>query len=88
MTLNHDIEENQCPYDTRLCRLVMGESITLWNSSWLKTELTQDFPLTSVVNAETVKRVGPIITFKEMRAYEELLDIDFDMDIEKLIDKL
>ena len=40
------------------------------------------------MNAETVKKVGPIITFREVRAYEELLNIDFDTDIENLIDKL
>lgn len=78
MTLTHDIEENRCPYDTRLCRLVMGENITLWNNSWLKPELTKAFPQSSVVNAGTLKKVGDIITFRERRAYEELMGYDND----------
>lgn len=78
MTLTHDIEENRCPYDTRLCRIVMGENITIWNNCWLKPELTKKFPQSSVVNAETLKKVGDIITFRERRAYEELMEYDKD----------
>lgn len=72
MTYRRDKQTGECPYDARLCRVVMGEDLPLWNNSWLVSELTAQFPQQSVVNQETLAKVTPIITFREARAYEEM----------------
>lgn len=72
ITFQRDKKQRKCPYDMRLCRLVMGEKVELWNNSWLKPALIARLPLTSIVDNETLKKVTPVITFRETRAYEEL----------------
>ena len=57
------------PYDVNLCKLVMGESILLWNNDWLKGKLLEDFPQDSVVDKNMLKNVGSIIIFRETRVY-------------------
>ncbi len=74
MTYSQDVSNGVSPYDTRLCRLVMGEQVQLWDNSWLKEELTISFPQSSVVHADTLAKVTPIITFRETRAYTEGYD--------------
>ena len=78
MTLKQDRIDKKCPYDSHLCRLAMREEIALWNNSWLKEEFTDKFPQASVVNEETVKKVGPVIKIREVRTYEELMNSNFD----------
>lgn len=72
MTYRRDKQTGGCPYDARLCRVVMGEDLSLWNNSWLHSDLSSGFPQSSIVNQETLAKVTPIITFKEIRAYNEL----------------
>jgi hypothetical protein len=74
---------NACPYRVRLCKVVMGEHIELWNNSWLKDNLIEDLPMSSIVNAETLNKVTPVITFRETRAYyDSTIDDDFDFDFD------
>lgn len=72
MTYQADKHAHKCPYSARLCKVVMGDKHDLWNNSWLKPELTQDFDQSSIVNQETLVKVTPIITFRERRQYEML----------------
>ena len=72
MTYRRDKQTGECPYDARLCRVVMGEDLPLWNTSWLAPDLTDQFPQQSIVNKETLAKVTPIITFRETRRYEEI----------------
>ena len=72
MTYRYDKKEGNIPYDARLCHVVMGEDIQLWNNSWLKPELTNNFPQCSIVNQGTLAKVTPVITFREIRAYYNL----------------
>ena len=56
----------------RLCQLVAGnKSVHLWNNEWLKSDLTHNLPYDSIVNKDTLKKVTPIIVFRETRAYNE-----------------
>ncbi len=66
---NNDIDR----YDVRLCQLVMGNNeVSLWNNEWLKPKYHKDFPQDSIVNAETLQKVTPVITFRERRVYDEM----------------
>lgn len=76
MTYSQDVRNEVSPYDVRLCKVVMGEDVQIWNNSWLKEELIKDFPLTSVTNKETLAKVTPIITFRETRNYIEAIEDD------------
>lgn len=77
MTYSYDVAHNDSSkYDVRLCKIVMGEAVDLWNNSWLKPELLKGFSKTSVVNKKTLGKVTPVITFRERRQYWEGLDDD------------
>lgn len=47
------------------------KSELLWNNDWLKAKLTTNIPYDSVVSGETLKKVTPVITFRETRRYED-----------------
>ena len=69
----------------RLCKVVMGEDVQLWNNGWLNCDLTKDFPQSSVVDEETLAKVTPVITFRETRIYTEYLGIDLGSLMDKSI---
>lgn len=73
MTYTQDKQNNRCDrYNIRLCQVVMGEhTMPLWNNSWLKEDIIKQFPYDSIVDKETLKKVTPVITFRERRAYDE-----------------
>lgn len=77
MTYNQDIEKKASPYDFVLCKLVMGESVELWNNSWLKDNLAENLPIESIIDKKVLSKVTPVITFRETRKYSELVDIEF-----------
>lgn len=73
MTYTHDKKQGTSPYTLRLCQLVAGKAVEpLWNNDWLKAELTTNLPYDSIVDAKTLKKVTPVITFRETRRYTEL----------------
>ena len=47
-----------------------------WNNGWLKPEYTRSLPYDSIVNQETLKKVTPVIMFRETRAYNDSLYAD------------
>lgn len=79
ITYHRDKEQNKCPYDMLLCRLVMGEEVELWNNSWLKPELADKLPVASVVDGEALKNAGPVIKFRETGLYNDLQVLDDDL---------
>lgn len=74
ITYTQDKESGESPYTMRLCRLVMGGcEEPLWNNTWLKPALCDTLPYDSIVSAETLKMVTPVIMFRETRAYIDML---------------
>jgi len=73
ITYQKDKKEKKSPYDMRLCRLVAGDkSVELWNNSWLNPKMTKKLPYKSIVNQEVLKKITPVITFRETRAYYDV----------------
>ena len=73
ITYQKDKKNGVSPYTLRLCQLVAGrQAEPLWNNEWLKPELLTNIPYDSVVDRETLKKVTPVITFRERRKYNEL----------------
>lgn len=73
MNYTQDKKQGTSAYTLRLCQLVAGKAVApLWNNDWLKAELTTGLPNNSVVDGETLKKITPVITFRETRRYEEL----------------
>lgn len=61
-------------YKVRLCSCLKGSmQEPLWNNTWLKPELTEAMPCESIINKETLKKVTPVLEFRERRAYDEYL---------------
>lgn len=74
ITYTQDKKRKKSPYTMRLCKLVMGDSdVSLWNNEWLMTDLTANIPIGSIVNQGTLKKVTPVIVFRETRAYNEAM---------------
>lgn len=73
MTYTQDKKNGTSPYSLRLCKLVMGNiEEPLWDNGWIKDEFVQNMPIESIVNKETLKKVTPVITFRETRRYNEI----------------
>ena len=73
MTYTQDKKQGTSPYTLRLCQLVAGKAVDpLWNNDWLKAELSTNIPYESIVDEETLKKVTPVITFRETRRYEKI----------------
>lgn len=71
ITYQQDKKNGISPYNMRLCRVVAGDkSVELWNNKWVKPELLSNLHVNRIVNAETLKKVTPVITFRERRAYD------------------
>ena len=71
MTYQKDKKNNSSPYKMRLCRLVAGDKdVELWNNEWLKPQRQSCLHVNSIVNEETLKKVTPVIMFRERRAYD------------------
>ena len=71
ITYQNDKKKGVSPYNIRLCKVVMGEDVELWNNSWLKKELTSNVNIRVIVDKDTLKKVTPVITFRETRMYNE-----------------
>lgn len=59
-------------YDMPLCKVVARQPVTLWNNSWLISEIASSFPHDSIVDRETLAKTGQVITFKAKRQYDEM----------------
>lgn len=71
ITYQQDKKNGISPYNMRLCRVVAGDkSVELWNNKWVKPELLSNLHVNRIVNAKTLKKVTPVITFRERRAYD------------------
>lgn len=76
MTYTQDKENGTSPYSLRLCQLVAGKKVQpLWNNEWLNSELAENLPYDCIVNKETLKKVTPVIMFRETRMYNEIIDL-------------
>ena len=71
ITYQQDKKNGTSPYNMRLCCVVAGDkSVELWNNKWVKPELLSNLHVNRIVNAETLKKVTPVIMFRERRAYD------------------
>ena len=72
ITYQKDKKNNSSPYKMRLCRVVAGDKdVELWNNEWLKPQLQSYLHVNSIVDEETLKKVTPVIMFRETRIYNE-----------------
>lgn len=71
ITYQQDKKNGTSPYKMRLCRVVAGDkNVNLWNNEWVKPKLLSGLHVNKLVDAETLKKVTPVITFRETRAYD------------------
>lgn len=72
ITYQQDKKKGTSPYKMRLCRVVAGDKdVELWNNEWVKPKLQSCLNINSIVNTETLKKVTPVIMFRETRMYNE-----------------
>ena len=71
MTYQRDKKKGTSPYKVRLCRVVAGDkNVELWNNEWVKPQFMSDLHTNGIIDEKTLKKVTPVITFRERRAYD------------------
>lgn len=74
MTYTQDKKNGTSPYSLRLCKLVMGNiDEPLWNNGWINAVFVKNMPIESIVDKEVLKKVTPVIMFRETRAYNDYI---------------
>lgn len=70
--ITYQVERIQgvAPYPMRLCQLVSGKDVDVWNNSWLMPQLTEGFPIETVADREKLKKLTPVIEFVERYTYD------------------
>lgn len=82
ITYQQDKKNGTSPYKMRLCRVVAGDkNVELWNNKWVKPKLQFGLHMNSIVDEETLKKVTPVITFRERRAYDSQYYLPTEEDI-------
>ena len=72
ITYQQDNKNDTSPYKMKLCRVVAGDKdVELWNNEWVMSKLLSNLHTNKIVNTETLKKVTPVITFRETRMYNE-----------------
>lgn len=73
ITYQQDKKNGKSPYKMCLCRVVAGDkNVELWNNEWIKQNFVKPLTLTYICDAERLKKVTSVITFRETTAYYEL----------------
>ncbi len=76
MTYQRDKINGTLPYNMRLCRVVAGDkNVELWNNEWVKPQFLSNLHANGIIDEKTLKKVTPVITFRERRIYNELKNI-------------
>lgn len=71
MTYQRDKKKGTSPYKVQLCRVVAGDkNVELWNNEWVKPQFLSDLHTNGIIDEKTLKKVTPVITFRERRAYD------------------
>ncbi|MCI6839339.1 MAG: RNA-directed DNA polymerase [Prevotella sp.] len=71
MTYQRD-KKGTSPYKVRLCRVVAGDKdVELWNNEWVKPQFLSGLHMNGIIDEKTLKKVTPVITFRETRMYNE-----------------
>lgn len=70
--ITYQVERIQgvAPYSMRLCQLVSGKDVDVWNNSWLMPQLTEGFPIDTVADREKLNQLTPVIEFIERYTYD------------------
>ena len=67
LTYKLDISSLWCPYEEKMCQLVMGPgAVKLWNFEWLKDSLYNDFPYDTLVDQTQLNSMTPEIMPEEV----------------------
>lgn len=77
ITYQQDKKNSTSKYKMRLCRLVAGDKdVELWNNEWIKSKLLICLHINKIIDVETLKKVTPVIIFRERRTYDEFVDCE------------
>lgn len=75
ITYQQDKMIGKSRYKMRLCRMVAEDKhVVLWNNEWLRPSFLSGIDISSIIDKETLKKVTPIITFRERRQYDNYLE--------------
>lgn len=56
--------------EAKLCRIVAGETVDLWNSYWLQDNIKSLILTTPIVDSEVIKAIDPVINPDEVNLFE------------------
>lgn len=70
LTIKTDRGNRINPYDEKLCKLVYGDEVSIWNNDWLKEEYQKDFPVNSLCNNQVIDKMSPYIMNDEYEIFD------------------
>lgn len=68
LTLNWN-NDNKKTYNEKLCELVDGNDVSLWNNTWLKDDLANELKKVPIVNMELMKDLSMVIEPNEVLTF-------------------
>jgi hypothetical protein len=69
LTYSFDKITDESHYELDLCRLVMGEEVSLWNNSWLSPDMYSELPYDRICDKKKLEEVTPVIKIKSRFMY-------------------
>lgn len=70
--ITYGLPDDTLTYKAKLCAVVNGENIQLWNNVWMPSDIDATLPIAEICNRKKLKEAAHVIDFRERRAYYEL----------------
>lgn len=70
--ITYGLPDKTLTYTAKLCAVVNGEDGSLWNNSWIPSNIDATLPVDKICNRKKLKDAAHVIDFRERRAYYEL----------------
>lgn len=70
ITYKLDLEAGGNPYQERLCQLIVGNAVNLWNLDWLKDNLQKGLPILQICDTKKRDSMVPFIEVNEISIFD------------------
>lgn len=70
ITFKSNKENDKHPYDEKICKLVEGKNVKLWNNDWIKAKFCQNFPMDKICNVKKRDLMTPSIEEYEFEIFD------------------
>lgn len=69
--ITYGLPDDTLTYKAKLCAVVNGEDVQLWNNNWMPKDMEANLPISKICDRKKLKAAAHVIDFRERRAYYE-----------------